>query len=92
MTIFTGVTCSVTSCPFNLGERGVTCGWLTGPSKQCHHHTYREAWEAAHELEQAQATDTQAEQASFLADVEGALAPLSYGLYKSAVSGPERVR
>lgn len=83
MTVFTGVACSVTSCPFNLGERGVTCGWLTGPSKACHHAVYREAWEAAHELEQAQAADVPI-QADFLADVEGALAPIGYGLYRGA--------
>jgi len=52
MTIF-NAKCSVTSCPFNLGARGVTCGWLTGPSKRCRHAVYREAWQAAQELERA---------------------------------------
>jgi len=54
MTIFSGVRCSVTSCPFNKGPRGLTCGWLTGPSKKCHHPIFREAWTLGHELEQAQ--------------------------------------
>jgi len=53
MTIF-DAKCKVTSCPFNLGERGVTCGWLTGPGKQCRHAAYQEAWQAAQELERAQ--------------------------------------
>ena len=53
MTIF-DARCSVASCPFNLGARGVTCGWLTGPGKRCHHAAYREAWQAAQELERAQ--------------------------------------
>jgi len=53
MTIF-DARCSVASCPFNLGARGITCGWLTGPGKRCHHAAYREAWQAAQELEQAQ--------------------------------------
>jgi len=87
----------VTSCPFNLGERGVSCGWLTGPGRRCRHAVYREAWEASHELEQAQAEDEQVEivglrgvvahgamaQVSFLADMKGALVPISYGLYKA---------
>ena len=54
MTTFSGVRCSVISCPFNLGAKGVTCGWLTGPSKRCHHPQYREAWALAHELAEAQ--------------------------------------
>ena len=90
MTIFTDVMCSISSCRFNLGERGVSCGWLTGPSKQCHHHTYREAWEAAHELEQAQAEDEPV-QVSFLADVDSALVPVGYGLYKPTAGTLQRV-
>lgn len=97
MTVFTGVACAVTSCPFNLGEKGVSCGWLAGPGHWCRHAVYREAWEAAHELEQAQAESDQveqvgfvgtvlrgadAQQVSFLADVDGALAPIDYGLYE----------
>ena len=54
MTIFSSVRCSVTSCPFNLGPKGVTCGWLTGPSKKCHHPIFKEAWALAHELAEAQ--------------------------------------
>jgi len=52
MTIFVG-TCTVTSCPFNLGAKGLTCNWLRNGRGRCHHPAYREAWAAAHELEQA---------------------------------------
>ena len=54
MTVFPG-TCTVASCPFNLGQRGLACDWLRGGRGRCHHPTFREAWQAAHELEQAQA-------------------------------------
>jgi hypothetical protein len=57
MTIFAG-TCAVNSCPFNLGARGLTCGWLRNGRGRCHHPTYREAWALAHELEQAQAQES----------------------------------
>jgi len=53
MTVFAGV-CSVTSCPFNLGARGLTCDWLRNGRGRCHHPTYREAWALAYELEQSQ--------------------------------------
>jgi len=54
MTVFSAARCSVTSCSFNRPGVGVVCGWLTGPSKKCHHPIYREAWALGHELEQAQ--------------------------------------
>jgi len=54
VTVFPGV-CTVTSCPFNLGNGRVACDWLRGGRGRCHHHAYREAWTAGHELEQAQA-------------------------------------
>ena len=53
MTGFSGA-CSVTSCRFNLGGGRVSCDWLRGGRGRCHHHAYREAWTAGHELEQAQ--------------------------------------
>jgi len=56
MTVFPGV-CSVTSCPFNLGNGRVACDWLRNGRGRCHHPTYREAWALAHELEQAQEAD-----------------------------------
>ena len=56
MTIFSGA-CSVTSCPFNLGAKGITCGWLRNGRGRCHHPLYREAWALGHELEQAQEGD-----------------------------------
>jgi len=84
MTVYAGVFCSVTSCDFNLGERGVSCGWLTGPGHRCRSAVYREAWEAAHELEQAQAADEPV-QVSFLADVDSALTPTTHGLYESVM-------
>jgi len=52
--VFVGV-CTVTSCPFNLGGGRVSCDWLRNGRGRCHHHAYREAWTAGHELEQAQA-------------------------------------
>jgi len=54
MTVFAGV-CSVTSCPFNLGNGRVACDWLRNGRGRCHHPQFREAWQAAYELEQAQA-------------------------------------
>ena len=63
MTVFEGV-CSVTSCPFNLGARGLTCDWLRNGRGRCHHPTYREAWALAYELEQSQ----EAEAARILAE------------------------
>jgi len=54
MTVFMGA-CSVTSCPFNLGDGRVTCDWLHNGRGRCHHPQFREAWQAAYELEQAQA-------------------------------------
>jgi len=62
MTAFSGA-CSVTSCRFNLGGGRVSCDWLRGGRGRCHHHAYREAWTAGHELEQAQ----EAEMAPILA-------------------------
>jgi len=56
MTVFMGA-CSVTSCPFNLGDGRVTCDWLRNGRGRCHHPQYREAWQAAYELEQAQEAD-----------------------------------
>jgi len=56
VTVFPGA-CSVTSCPFNLGQRGLACDWLRGGRGRCHHHAYREAWQAAYELDQAQEAD-----------------------------------
>jgi hypothetical protein len=56
MTVFVGA-CSVTSCPFNLGDGRVTCGWLRNGRGRCHHPIYREAWALGHELEQAQAAE-----------------------------------
>ena len=53
MTVFVGLRCAVTSCPFNLGPRGLACNWLRNGRGRCHHPAYREAWAAAHELEQA---------------------------------------
>jgi len=53
MTVFAGV-CSVTSCPFNLGNGRVACDWLRNGRGRCHHSIYREAWQAAHELAEAQ--------------------------------------
>ena len=53
MTIFMG-TCTVISCPFNLGAKGLACNWLRNGHGRCHHPAYREAWAAAHELEQAE--------------------------------------
>jgi len=57
VTVFADARCSVTSCPFNLGQRGVTCGWLRNGRGRCHHPIYREAWALAHELEQARAAE-----------------------------------
>ena len=54
MTVFAGVFCSVTSCPFNLGQRGLACDWLRNGRGRCHHPLYREAWALAHELAEAQ--------------------------------------
>jgi len=56
VTTFTG-TCTVTSCPFNLGAKGLSCNWLRNGRGRCHHPAYREAWAAAHELAQAQAAE-----------------------------------
>ena len=56
MTVFAGV-CSVTSCPFNRPGVGVVCGWLTGPSRQCHHPQYREVWRLLTEEAQALAAE-----------------------------------
>jgi len=56
MTVFSGA-CSVTSCRFNLGGGRVSCDWLRNGGGRCHHPTYREAWQAGHELEQAQEAD-----------------------------------
>ena len=53
MTVFSGM-CSVTSCPFNLGNGRVACDWLRGGRGRCHHPAYREAWAPAHELAEAQ--------------------------------------
>jgi len=54
VTVFPGA-CTVTSCRYNLGERGLSCDWLRGGRGRCHHPAYREAWAAAYELQQAQA-------------------------------------
>jgi len=54
MTIFSSVRCSVTSCPFNLGARGLTCDWLRNGCGRCHHPIFKEAWALAHELAEAQ--------------------------------------
>ena len=56
MTVFAGV-CSVTSCPFNLGQRGLACDWLRNGRGRCHHPLYREAWALGHELAEARAAE-----------------------------------
>jgi len=53
MTVFAGV-CTVTSCPFNLGNGRVACDWLRNGCGRCHHPIFKEAWALAHELAEAQ--------------------------------------
>ena len=75
MTIFVDARCRVDSCPFNKGERGVTCGFA-GYGKPCRHPVYQEAWRAVEELEQA--LQAEAHQArSLVARVSATGAPLT---------------
>jgi len=56
MTVFAGV-CTVTSCPFNLGNGRVACDWLRNGCGRCHHPIFKEAWALAHELAEARAAE-----------------------------------
>ena len=56
MTVFVGV-CTVTSCPFNLGNGRITCDWLRNGRGRCHHPQFMGAWQAAYELAEAQEAD-----------------------------------
>jgi len=47
----------VTSCGFNRPGVGVVCGWLTGPSGQCHHPQHGEVWRLLTEEAQALAAE-----------------------------------
>ena len=57
MAVFAGV-CAVDSCSFNRPGVGVVCGWLAGPSGQCHHPQYREVWRILTEEAQALAAES----------------------------------
>jgi len=50
--------CAVDSCSFNRPGVGVVCGWLAGPSGQCHHPQYREVWRILTEEAQALAAES----------------------------------